>query len=217
MGNFQRGGKFGEKRFGGQRSWGRGDKGPRQMFKAVCDECGNECEVPFRPNGSRRVFCTSCFKKNGGEAPASADRIPTRTLFDDKRMFEAQCDRCGERCEVPFRPTGERPVYCRACFGRDGGAGGGKGGDQVKVQLEALNAKMDRLIKLLTASSSEQAVVRSSEAKTTSTEENSSNKGPKTAVNKSGAEDAAKKSPSKAAAPKKKVAVKKNSKTGKKK
>jgi CxxC-x17-CxxC domain-containing protein len=31
-------------------------------------------------------------------------------------MFSATCAQCGKRCEVPFRPTGERPVFCRDCF-----------------------------------------------------------------------------------------------------
>lgn len=28
----------------------------------------------------------------------------------------ATCDACGSSCEVPFRPTGEKPVYCSSCF-----------------------------------------------------------------------------------------------------
>ena len=34
-----------------------------------------------------------------------------------KEMFSAVCATCGNACEVPFRPSGERPVYCRDCFG----------------------------------------------------------------------------------------------------
>lgn len=26
------------------------------------------------------------------------------------------CAKCGARCEVPFRPSGDKPVYCRDCF-----------------------------------------------------------------------------------------------------
>lgn len=35
---------------------------------------------------------------------------------DKKEMFQATCATCSKPCEVPFRPTGERPVYCRDCF-----------------------------------------------------------------------------------------------------
>jgi CxxC-x17-CxxC domain-containing protein len=36
--------------------------GIRQMHKAVCAECGTECEVPFQPTGDRPVFCRDCFQ-----------------------------------------------------------------------------------------------------------------------------------------------------------
>lgn len=33
-------------------------------------------------------------------------------------LFPAICSECKKNCEVPFRPTGEKPVYCRECFGK---------------------------------------------------------------------------------------------------
>jgi len=32
------------------------------------------------------------------------------------QMYPATCAQCGKPTEVPFRPSGERPVYCRDCF-----------------------------------------------------------------------------------------------------
>lgn len=37
--------------------------GPREMHKAVCAECGQECEVPFKPREGREVFCKECFRR----------------------------------------------------------------------------------------------------------------------------------------------------------
>ncbi len=37
--------------------------GPREMHKAVCSECSNECEVPFEPKEGRPVFCRDCYAK----------------------------------------------------------------------------------------------------------------------------------------------------------
>ena len=37
--------------------------GPREMHKAVCDECKKECEVPFKPTEGRPVYCKECFEK----------------------------------------------------------------------------------------------------------------------------------------------------------
>ena len=38
-------------------------------------------------------------------------------------MHKAVCDECHKNCEVPFRPSGDKPIYCNECFG------GKKGGD----------------------------------------------------------------------------------------
>ena len=34
----------------------------REMHKAVCAECGKECEVPFKPDPSRPVYCRECYR-----------------------------------------------------------------------------------------------------------------------------------------------------------
>lgn len=42
----------------------RGDYGaPREMHKAVCAECGKECDVPFKPQEGRPVYCKECYAK----------------------------------------------------------------------------------------------------------------------------------------------------------
>lgn len=41
----------------------RRDFGPREMHKATCAECNQECEVPFKPTEGRPVFCRDCFAK----------------------------------------------------------------------------------------------------------------------------------------------------------
>ncbi|MDD5331683.1 MAG: DNA-directed RNA polymerase [Candidatus Nanoarchaeia archaeon] len=37
--------------------------GPREMHKATCSECGQECEVPFKPTEGKPVFCRECYRK----------------------------------------------------------------------------------------------------------------------------------------------------------
>jgi CxxC-x17-CxxC domain-containing protein len=34
----------------------------RKLFKAICSECKQECEVPFQPIEGRPVYCKLCFK-----------------------------------------------------------------------------------------------------------------------------------------------------------
>jgi len=36
------------------------------LYKAVCSECGSPCEVPFKPDPNRPVFCQRCWKKRKG-------------------------------------------------------------------------------------------------------------------------------------------------------
>lgn len=38
----------------------------RKMYKAICTECGAECEVPFEPKGDKPVLCNDCFRRSRG-------------------------------------------------------------------------------------------------------------------------------------------------------
>lgn len=46
------------------RSEGQGSAGRREMYPAVCAQCGMETRVPFKPSGERPVYCRDCFTKN---------------------------------------------------------------------------------------------------------------------------------------------------------
>lgn len=48
--------------FGSSRPSG-GFGAPRQMYDTVCSACGAETQVPFKPNGSKPVYCRDCFRK----------------------------------------------------------------------------------------------------------------------------------------------------------
>jgi CxxC-x17-CxxC domain-containing protein len=52
--------------YGGGGSYGGGgggyDRAPRQMYDAVCADCGKTAQVPFQPTGSRPVYCNDCFR-----------------------------------------------------------------------------------------------------------------------------------------------------------
>lgn len=36
-------------------------KGQREMFDAVCADCGAECKVPFNPTEGKAVYCSACY------------------------------------------------------------------------------------------------------------------------------------------------------------
>lgn len=45
---------------------------------------------------------TSSSASGGGRAP--------------REMFSATCSACGKEAQVPFQPSGGKPVYCSACY-----------------------------------------------------------------------------------------------------
>ncbi len=52
---------YGNSYGGGGNSGGYG-RNDREMFSAVCAECGKDTQVPFRPSGDRPVYCSACFQ-----------------------------------------------------------------------------------------------------------------------------------------------------------
>lgn len=144
MKNFNRGGGFGDKKSGGfgdrrEGGFGHRDSGGRDFNRGGFSD---------RSGGGSGGF---------GARPA---------------MHQATCAECGASCEVPFKPSGERPVYCSNCFKTKGGADTRSArptdsrsfsrpsfGSQSearpaavgisKEQFEALNAKMDKVLRAL--------------------------------------------------------------------
>ncbi|MBI4435142.1 hypothetical protein HY630_00575 [Candidatus Uhrbacteria bacterium] len=121
MGNSYGGGRGS---FGGNRgSFGGGFNKP--SFPARCNECGNSCTVPFKPNGSKPVLCRDCFRgsdSGGGFEP--------RREFDRKPSFGGFNDRGDDR---PRRsPAGPAPV-----------------GPSLKSEIQAINRKLDQILAIL--------------------------------------------------------------------
>ena len=87
----------------------------------TCRECGAEFvfsaseqefyeEKGFTNEPGRCPTCRQARKQRMG----SGERAP-------RQMYSATCAECGCQTEVPFRPSMDRPVYCRDCFGRQQG------------------------------------------------------------------------------------------------
>jgi CxxC-x17-CxxC domain-containing protein len=47
-------------------SGGYGGRPAREMYPAICAQCGAETQVPFQPRGDRPVYCNDCFRKTSG-------------------------------------------------------------------------------------------------------------------------------------------------------
>lgn len=148
MGNFKQNnrprGRGNSKGFAGRNS------GRPAMHKAVCSECGRDCEVPFKPTGDKPIFCADCFRrKRSAEPRRPRTQDYGRFSSSDKRMHKAVCDRCGKECEVPFKPTSDKPIYCSQCFNRPDRDKSSDQASRAGNQFEIINIKLDKILKAL--------------------------------------------------------------------
>ncbi|MFC1709356.1 CxxC-x17-CxxC domain-containing protein [Candidatus Omnitrophota bacterium] len=57
--------------------------------------------------------------------------VPSTERHREPRiMHKVICADCKKECEVPFKPSGDRPVYCKECFSRR------KAGNQFKARMD---------------------------------------------------------------------------------
>lgn len=123
--------------------------------------------------GGRRSF--------GGGGGRSFGRSDDRP----REMFKTVCSSCGKDCEVPFRPTTGKPVYCSDCFEKNGGgrsddrrserpsfdrpqaprADNTKLFEELNAKYESMMTKMDKIIELLTPKVEEVKVVKTPKVK----------------------------------------------------
>jgi len=66
------------------------DNRERTLYKAICADCNKECEVPFRPNQDRPVYCKECFssRKADRSPNASRDNRPKEKDLTHQRPFD---------------------------------------------------------------------------------------------------------------------------------
>ncbi len=77
----QDGGGARPNRFGGDRRERPSRFEDKQMHDAVCDKCGSNCQVPFKPMAGKAIFCDSCFDKgSSGSKDSGAIMEQLKTL-----------------------------------------------------------------------------------------------------------------------------------------
>lgn len=80
-----------------------------------CEDCGEE----FTFSGDEQLFyyergfqtpkrCKSCRQRR-----KMARTGPSR---GERKLYTVMCSECGGEAQVPFKPSGDRPVYCRDCY-----------------------------------------------------------------------------------------------------
>ncbi|MFH1318778.1 MAG: CxxC-x17-CxxC domain-containing protein [Candidatus Omnitrophota bacterium] len=74
---------------------------------------------------SERTFEGKSFSKylRPGEHSSRYSKGKQGDSTRERTFDKAICADCKKECEVPFRPSGDRPVYCRDCFSKHKGGG----------------------------------------------------------------------------------------------
>ena len=110
-------------------------------------------------------------KTFGSKKPAFGSKKPWERGSDSRSagktfMHKATCSECNRACEVPFVPTGRKPILCSMCYKKDGDFapkkfGGSayaekrpykteyEGTDSNAAQFKTINAKLDAILKAL--------------------------------------------------------------------
>jgi len=129
-----RGGNYSRPSYGGDRGGfnrapaGAGSFGrSTELFDAICADCGKSCQVPFKPNGKKPVYCKECFSRNEGGGESGSRPV---------RDFSAAA-----RPIAPFKPA-PAPVSDKRI-------------DDLKIQLDSVNYKLEKLIKMIEGSKAE--------------------------------------------------------------
>lgn len=88
----------------------------------TCKDCGSSfvftaseqefySEKGFSNEPGRCPDCRATRKQNSRGQSRSGGGYRT-----EREMFPAVCASCGKTTQVPFKPSGDRPVYCKDCF-----------------------------------------------------------------------------------------------------
>jgi len=88
-------------------------------------------------------------KRDSGRGSNNYSRDRRDGYSRDRRevkMTKVICSSCGKECEVPFKPTSSKPVYCDECFAKKGKAGSDKVPNK---DLGIINEKLDKIMKAL--------------------------------------------------------------------
>lgn len=63
-----------------------GNRRETENFKTICTKCGGQAEVPFKPNGSKPVFCRDCFSSQAVDYAKSPRPVPFSNTKPTRRF-----------------------------------------------------------------------------------------------------------------------------------
>ncbi|MBD3248649.1 hypothetical protein GF336_01250 [Candidatus Woesearchaeota archaeon] len=97
-------------------------------------------------------------KRDGREFRGNfEDRPRKRESRGRLEMTKVTCSKCGERCEVPFKPKSDKPLFCSDCFEKNennnrrstGRSGRSPNNGLSERNLDVINEKLNKIMKAL--------------------------------------------------------------------
>ena len=88
------------------------------------------------------------------------DRNRSRGGFNNRsdrrtEMHDVTCDKCGKDCQVPFKPSGGKPVLCSDCFRNSDNSGPRTRQSSFPSispeQFNQINEKLDKILNVLSS------------------------------------------------------------------
>ena len=65
----------------GGNSYGSASYGERQMYPAVCAQCGKDTQVPFQPHNDKPVYCSDCYRAKQGASSSYGSRSSSGSRY----------------------------------------------------------------------------------------------------------------------------------------
>jgi CxxC-x17-CxxC domain-containing protein len=81
----------------------------------VCKDCGQEFTFTA---GEQEFYAEKGFQNEPARCKdcRMARKASNNGARRERVMYDTICADCGKETQVPFKPTNERPVYCKECF-----------------------------------------------------------------------------------------------------
>ncbi len=94
-----------------------GDEGKERSYAIVCDLCGSDAEVPFRPRKGEDVYCQDCFKFKKTDVRRKRHKSSPRKKHGTRVSFEIICAQCDKEETLDYVPKGVslKDALCSEC------------------------------------------------------------------------------------------------------
>ena len=78
----------------------------------VCKDCGQEFVFT---SGEQEFYAEKGFQNEPARCKECRNNRKKRAR-QSREKYAGICADCGQEAQVPFKPKGERPIYCNDCF-----------------------------------------------------------------------------------------------------